>query len=737
MVLDSRGYGLFSGKEGTHFEEKDVAGKVVQTSDRLPSFSKLLSGGSGGQQQGDNPQKCDNTDVDEGEDQQDGNEGTPAKRRKPERAVTDFDKIDAVSSWGKELYDVREDVEKVKSDAAGHLSRWAVAEKFLSDVVENDASLAELDTYKELQNECVLTKSLKDQLACVVAVIGLSTASKHMEIANVEEEEQALQSHLSTLDKLPGGGEDILKKVTTFNKAFVQGKGLIQVSQSFDALRTSKLKILELKASLRSVVIVGRQKIRELAARCQKFEKKVDALKASAEDSVAAPGKAEAKRGRKRAAAAEAWPPICCFDITGLDDQYKLKELDEDLAMAMIKVALGCEITGCETGSDGEADAIACLQKGFLVSAVACAEALGKDGEVEPRVAGARLWAKMAPSKASAKRGQIFAKSQDVTDGLQQFVPSSGPHRLLSRDALLASGMKEDDCKKIKSVAIWAQRGEPEGRYIGTEFGEVGCLRLTFSGKRKIGVICVDLLCAEFQQKGEHKQWVYDSVIQKLESSSAAEVKDMTEKGIIKWTMATAKSLVYIPQGHIVVDVTVGSAPAIGVKMSTLLRGHGVAGMRALENLYKANGKTSCAETCAAIILAASATGARGDSLDHTENESVWTVSYILKLIVFICGTWQIFSWFWRFSACGNTPKNKKAISREKLIEPGMHEREHESHVKDMIYITEKGYAFHTSADCERLSRAVTPVSSRSLCKTCAARDVVPSSTTITIREIA
>ena len=315
-------------------------------------------------------------------------------------------------------------------------------------------------------------------------------------------------------------------------------------------------------------------------------------------------------RGRKRAAAAEAWPPICCFDITGLDDQYKLKELDEDLAMAMIKVALGCEITGCETGSDGEADAIACLQKGFLVSAVACAEALGKDGEVEPRVKfmtpvfsgpGA------PPSKASAarKRGQIFAKSQDVTDSLQQFVPSSGPHSLLSRDALLASGMKEDDCKKIKSVAIWAQRGEPEGRYIGTEFGEVGCLRLTFSGKRKIGVVCVELLCAEFQQKGEHKQWVYDSVIQKLESSSAAEVKDMTEKGIIKWTMATAKSLVYIPQGHIVVDVTVGSAPAIGVKMSTLLRGHGVAGMRALENLYKANGKTSCAETCASAVRAA------------------------------------------------------------------------------------------------------------------------------------
>ena len=142
----------------------------------------------------------------------------------------------------------------------------------------------------------------------------------------------------------------------------------------------------------------------------------------------------------------------------------------------------------------------------------------------------------------------------------------------------------------------------------------------------------------------------------------------------------------------------------------------------------------SFAPKLAAIILAASATGARGDSLDHTENESVWTVSYILKLIVFICGIWQIFSWFWRFSACGNTPKNKKAISREKLIEPGMHEREHESHVKDMIYITEKGYAFHTSADCERLSRAVTPVSSRSLCKTCAARDVVPSSTTITIR---
>ena len=58
-------------------------------------------------------------------------------------------------------------------------------------------------------------------------------------------------------------------------------------------------------------------------------------------------------------------------------------------------------------------------------------------------------------------------------------------------DELGAEVIDESIRQKLVAAAIWTHRCEPEGRYMGTEFGEVGNVQLAFDGHWTIAMLQV------------------------------------------------------------------------------------------------------------------------------------------------------------------------------------------------------------------------------------------------------
>ena len=136
----------------------------------------------------------------------------------------------------------------------------------------------------------------------------------------------------------------------------------------------------------------------------------------------------------------------------------------------------------------------------------------------------------------------------------------------------------------------------------------------------------------------------------------------------------------------------------------------------------------SFAPKLAALILAAAAKGARGDEM--IEEEVGWIFFDFVRMIVCLCGFWQIFRWTWRWlrpTATASTPATRGA-SPKVTTDATVHEQQRRRHVTEAnrIYIKEKGYAYHTYADCPTLqTRSSTMM--RSLCRACEARASQPA----------
>ena len=136
----------------------------------------------------------------------------------------------------------------------------------------------------------------------------------------------------------------------------------------------------------------------------------------------------------------------------------------------------------------------------------------------------------------------------------------------------------------------------------------------------------------------------------------------------------------------------------------------------------------SFAPKLAALIFAAAAKGARGDEM--IKEEVGWIFFDLARMIVCLCGFWQIFRWMWRWlrpTAMASTPATGGASPRV-IADATVHEQQRRRHVAEAsrIYIKEKGYAYHTHADCPTLqTRSSTMM--RSLCRACEARAPQPA----------
>ena len=117
------------------------------------------------------------------------------------------------------------------------------------------------------------------------------------------------------------------------------------------------------------------------------------------------------------------------------------------------------------------------------------------------------------------------------------------------------------------------------------------------------------------------------------------------------------------------------------------------------------------------LIFAVAAKGARGDEM--IEDEVGWSFFDLVRMIVYMCGLWQIFRWTRRWlryrtptSTTATTATTSTTVTADATKEKPQANR---------IYIKEKGYAYHTYADCPTLqTRSSTMM--RSFCRTCEAR---------------
>ena len=132
------------------------------------------------------------------------------------------------------------------------------------------------------------------------------------------------------------------------------------------------------------------------------------------------------------------------------------------------------------------------------------------------------------------------------------------------------------------------------------------------------------------------------------------------------------------------------------------------------------------------LIFAAAAKGARGDEM--IEDEVGWSFFDLVRMIVYMCGLWQIFRWTRRWlryrtptSTTATTATTSTTVTADATVivesTAFVHEPRRRRHVNEAnrIYIKEKGYAYHTYADCPTLqTRSSTMM--RSFCRTCEAR---------------
>ena len=216
-MLDSSGLGIFGGTSDT-FTEKDSAGKVVKSSDRLPALSSILGGtpqkrglgeladggskGSQGRAGGGGKSgtgkglqwrpgvlggkgvagggsACPSA---AGTGDEPDEDASPTKRRK--KSLSGFEKVDAITSWGAELLEVRRDAEKVREDGMSNVRRWARAVAQVEDIKKNALS-SSADMYNDLQSEIQLTSPLNHLVDTYAHCIGLCTQSTHMQVVVV------------------------------------------------------------------------------------------------------------------------------------------------------------------------------------------------------------------------------------------------------------------------------------------------------------------------------------------------------------------------------------------------------------------------------------------------------------------------------------------------------------------------------------------------------------------------
>ena len=300
---------------------------------------------------------------------------------------------------------------------------------------------------------------------------------------------------------------------------------------------------------------------------------------------------------------------ICSFDLSNCEPAQLLPELDMAKVEAMVAAATHA------TRPEEVAESCAAYFTGFIINNVdeQLCKKLEEDDAVVPRskflipTFDAPVAAAQGKESASRRRGQVFMQSQTVSDFFASFFPKAGfAHCLIAPGKLMGIGIKEDMAKRCSSSAVWAQRAEPEGRYVGTEYGEVGSMRLTFSGLRKVGVVNTAKLC-EFLQTSDElkaKAAMYDSLIKFLETCSQDMVADLSRRGIVQWAQAGPRSVMLVPQGSLIVDCTVGTKTAIGIKQGILMQGVGKESMAKLQQLYKANGRPNCAAHCGGALVA-------------------------------------------------------------------------------------------------------------------------------------
>ena len=143
---------------------------------------------------------------------------------------------------------------------------------------------------------------------------------------------------------------------------------------------------------------------------------------------------------------------------------------------------------------------------------------------------------------------------------------------------------------------------------------EVGSIRCTMQGSRKIGIVdCVMLAPKVVEFAGEVKAQLYDTFIQYLEMCTPDAAAELTDKGVIAWALVSAGDIVYVPQGHMVVDFTVGSSCAHGVKFAVLLRNVALPGMQKIHDLYAANSRQTCASQVTQLMKVAQHGSEAGD----------------------------------------------------------------------------------------------------------------------------
>ena len=168
--------------------------------------------------------------------------------------------------------------------------------------------------------------------------------------------------------------------------------------------------------------------------------------------------------------------------------------------------------------------------------------------------------------------------------------------RASALDELGAEAIDQSIGLKLVAAAIWAQRCEPEGRYVGTEFGEVGSVRLAFDGLRTVGMLQVKSLMDSMQDtiQGTLAQ-SHDSVLAWLEQLAADTVLEVTKKNIAHWNTVPAGGLACTPARS---EPLSAIASAIGCQHSVLLNGIGAENLGLLSALHKQSGMHRWAEYC-------------------------------------------------------------------------------------------------------------------------------------------
>ena len=172
--------------------------------------------------------------------------------------------------------------------------------------------------------------------------------------------------------------------------------------------------------------------------------------------------------------------------------------------------------------------------------------------------------------------------------------------------------LAEQTKANMKSLAVFGMAGD--SKYLGTEKGEIGVLKLGLHGSRMVGAISIEELVSRVHKdEATQKKMTSEELFEAVKGLSPEQVAGAP----FVWAMVGSYDLVYVPQGWVTVEYDNPSKKdtvkemSLGIKLNVMCPGIGAKALGFMKQMYVLAGKqlgADCISACLKIC------GGDGDS---------------------------------------------------------------------------------------------------------------------------